>query len=199
MPPIVNNVTFTNPTLGQSGQRPDADDDGRAHDQATGTDFNNPRMMQWNVGVTRRMAQLGDRRSQLRRQPRRQPDSPDRHQLPAAGRGRRAAEHGGRRGQPGAPVSVVRRDHVPRNHGAVALSRPADRREDRGRQQRQRHAELHAEPQPDRRHQRSRRHRHPAEPGQSRCGLCGRAHRSPAHLQRQLHLRAAVLPFDAAA
>ena len=40
--------------------------------------------------------------------------------------------------------------------------------------------------------------RHPAEPGQPRCGLRRRAHRSPSHLQRQLHLRVAVLPRRAA-
>ena len=32
MPPIVNNVTFTNPTLANPASGPDADDDRRAHD-----------------------------------------------------------------------------------------------------------------------------------------------------------------------
>ena len=32
MPPIVNNVTFTNPTLANPAQRADADDDRRADD-----------------------------------------------------------------------------------------------------------------------------------------------------------------------
>ncbi|MSO62255.1 MAG: carboxypeptidase regulatory-like domain-containing protein [Acidobacteria bacterium] len=56
MPPIVNNVTFTNPTLGNpaSGQTPTTT--GVRSIIATATDFENPRTMQWNVGVTRRFA-----------------------------------------------------------------------------------------------------------------------------------------------
>ena len=38
---------------------------------ATATDFDNPRMMQWNVGVTRRLCATRVGRSELRRQPRR--------------------------------------------------------------------------------------------------------------------------------
>ncbi len=56
MPPIVNNVTFTNPSLGNpaSGQTPTTT--GVRTIIATATDFENPRTMQWNVGVTRRFA-----------------------------------------------------------------------------------------------------------------------------------------------
>ena len=56
MPPIVNNVTFTNPALGNpaSGQTPTTT--GLRTIQATSTDFDNPRTIQWNVGVTRRIA-----------------------------------------------------------------------------------------------------------------------------------------------
>jgi hypothetical protein len=55
MPPIVNNITFTNPTLANpaSGQTPTTT--GLRTIQATSTDFENPRTIQWNVGVTRRL------------------------------------------------------------------------------------------------------------------------------------------------
>jgi hypothetical protein len=56
MPPVVNNVTFTNPTLANpaSGQTPTTT--GVRSIQATGTDFENPRTIQWNLGVTRRLS-----------------------------------------------------------------------------------------------------------------------------------------------
>lgn len=55
MPPIVNNVTFTNPTLSNpaSGQTPTTT--GVRTIIGTATDFKNPRMMQWNFGVARRL------------------------------------------------------------------------------------------------------------------------------------------------
>jgi hypothetical protein len=55
MPPVVNNVTFSNPTLANpaSGQTPATT--GVRTIIATATDFENPRTMQWNVGVTRRL------------------------------------------------------------------------------------------------------------------------------------------------
>ena len=55
-PPVVNNVTFTNPTLSNpaSGQTPTTT--GVRALQATAPDFENPRMIQVNVGVTRRLA-----------------------------------------------------------------------------------------------------------------------------------------------
>lgn len=55
-PPIVNNVTFTNPTLSNpaSGQTPTTT--GVRTIIATATDFENPRTMQWNIGVTQRVA-----------------------------------------------------------------------------------------------------------------------------------------------
>jgi hypothetical protein len=55
MPPIVNNVTFSNPTLANpaSGQTPTTT--GVRTIQTTSTDFKNPRMTQWNAGVTRRL------------------------------------------------------------------------------------------------------------------------------------------------
>jgi hypothetical protein len=56
MPPIVNNVTFSNPTLQNpaTGQTPTTT--GVRTIIATATDFENPRTMQWNLGVTRRVA-----------------------------------------------------------------------------------------------------------------------------------------------
>ena len=56
MPPIVNNVTFSNPTLQNpaTGQTPTTT--GVRTIIATATDFDNPRTMQWNLGVTRRVA-----------------------------------------------------------------------------------------------------------------------------------------------
>ena len=56
MPPIVNNVTFTNATLSNpaSGQTPTTT--GVRTIIASGTDFKNPRTTQWNVGVTQRFA-----------------------------------------------------------------------------------------------------------------------------------------------
>ncbi len=53
-PPIVNNVTFTGATLANpaSGQTPTTT--GVRALQATATDFENPRTMQWNIGVTQR-------------------------------------------------------------------------------------------------------------------------------------------------
>ncbi len=56
MPPVVNNVTFTNATLSNpaSGQTPTTT--GVRTIIASGTDFKNPRTTQWNVGVTRRFA-----------------------------------------------------------------------------------------------------------------------------------------------
>lgn len=56
LPPVVNNVTFTNPTLSNpaSGQTPTTT--GVRTLIASATDFKNPRTMQWNVGVTRRLA-----------------------------------------------------------------------------------------------------------------------------------------------
>ena len=98
MPPIVNNVTFTNATLANPASGQTSTTTGVRTISATAPDFKNPRTMQWNVGVTRRFADWMIGRSQLRRQPRRQPDSADRHQLPGSGPGRRAAVHRSRRG-----------------------------------------------------------------------------------------------------
>ena len=54
MPPVVNNITFNNPSLQNpaSGQTPTTT--GVRTIIATATDFENPRTMQWNVGITRR-------------------------------------------------------------------------------------------------------------------------------------------------
>jgi hypothetical protein len=59
MPPIVNNVTFTNPRLTNpaAGQTPTTT--GLRTIQTTSLDFDNPRMMQWNVGTTRRLWSRG--------------------------------------------------------------------------------------------------------------------------------------------
>ena len=55
-PPIVNNVTFSNPSLSNPASGQTATTTGVRTIIATGTDFENPRTMQWNVGVTRRFA-----------------------------------------------------------------------------------------------------------------------------------------------
>ncbi len=54
-PPVVNNVTFTAPQLSNPavGQTPATT--GVRTIISTATDFDNPRMQQWNVGVTRRL------------------------------------------------------------------------------------------------------------------------------------------------
>lgn len=56
MPPIVNNVTFTNATLANpaSGQTPTTT--GVRTIIASATDFKNPRTTQWNAGLTQRFA-----------------------------------------------------------------------------------------------------------------------------------------------
>jgi hypothetical protein len=56
MPPIVNNVTFSNPTLQNPASGQTSTTTGVRTIIATATDFENPRTMQWNVGVTRRLA-----------------------------------------------------------------------------------------------------------------------------------------------
>jgi hypothetical protein len=54
MPPIVNNVTFTNATLSNPASGQTATTTGVRTIIASGTDFKNPRTTQWNVGVTQR-------------------------------------------------------------------------------------------------------------------------------------------------
>lgn len=56
MPPIVNNVTFLNPTLGNPAAGQTATTTGVRTIIATATNFENPRIQQWNAGVTRRFA-----------------------------------------------------------------------------------------------------------------------------------------------
>ena len=56
MPPIVNNITFTNATLANPASGQTATTTGVRTIIATSTDFENPRTMQWNVGVTQRFA-----------------------------------------------------------------------------------------------------------------------------------------------
>jgi hypothetical protein len=56
MPPIVNNITFTNPTLSNPASGQTATTTGVRTISATAPDFKNPRTTQWNVGVTRRFA-----------------------------------------------------------------------------------------------------------------------------------------------
>ena len=55
-PPIVNNVTFTNATLANPASGQTSTTTGVRALQATGTDFENPRTIQWNAGVTQRFA-----------------------------------------------------------------------------------------------------------------------------------------------
>jgi hypothetical protein len=58
-PPLVNNVTVTNPGLSNpaAGQTPTTS--GVRNVVATATDFENPRTMQWNVALTRRLWNRG--------------------------------------------------------------------------------------------------------------------------------------------
>jgi hypothetical protein len=56
MPPIVNNVTFTNPTLSNPASGQTSTTTGVRTIIASATDFKNPRTTQWNVGVTHRFA-----------------------------------------------------------------------------------------------------------------------------------------------
>ena len=56
MPPIVNNVTFTNPTLSNPASGQTSTTTGVRTIIGTATDFENPRTIQWSAGVTRRMA-----------------------------------------------------------------------------------------------------------------------------------------------
>ena len=58
-PPLVNNVTLTNPGLSNpaAGQTPTTS--GVRNIVATATDFENPRTMQWNVALTRRLWNQG--------------------------------------------------------------------------------------------------------------------------------------------
>lgn len=54
MPPVVNNVTFSNVTLANPASGQTATTTGVRTIIATATDFENPRTMQWNAGVTHR-------------------------------------------------------------------------------------------------------------------------------------------------
>jgi len=54
MPPIVNNVTFTGVSLANPASGQTSTTTGVRTIQATATDFDNPRTMQWNAGVTER-------------------------------------------------------------------------------------------------------------------------------------------------
>lgn len=54
MPPVVNNVTFSNVTLANPANGQTATTTGVRTIIATATDFENPRTMQWNAGVTQR-------------------------------------------------------------------------------------------------------------------------------------------------
>ncbi len=56
MPPIVNTVTFTNPTLANPASGQTTTTTGVRSIIASATDFKNPRTSQWNVGVTHRFA-----------------------------------------------------------------------------------------------------------------------------------------------
>ena len=56
MPPVVNNITFTNPTLSNPASGQTATTTGVRTISATAPDFKNPRTTQWNVGVTHRFA-----------------------------------------------------------------------------------------------------------------------------------------------
>ena len=55
MPPIVNNITFTNPMLTNPAASQTPTTTGVRTIIASATDFENPRTMQWNVGVTHRI------------------------------------------------------------------------------------------------------------------------------------------------
>jgi hypothetical protein len=55
MPPIVNNVTFTNPRLNNPASGQTSTTTGVRTIIGSATDFDNPRMMQWSLGVTRQL------------------------------------------------------------------------------------------------------------------------------------------------
>jgi hypothetical protein len=54
-PPFVNNVSLTGSSLSNPGAGVTAATSGVRTIQATGTDFENPRSMQWNIGMTRKL------------------------------------------------------------------------------------------------------------------------------------------------
>ena len=54
-PPFVNNVSLTGSSLSNPGAGVSAATSGVRTIQATGTDFENPRMQQWNIGMTRKV------------------------------------------------------------------------------------------------------------------------------------------------
>ena len=56
MPPVVNNITFTNPTLSNPASGQTSTTTGVRTISTTSPDFKNPRTVQWNAGVTRRFA-----------------------------------------------------------------------------------------------------------------------------------------------
>lgn len=55
MPPIVSNITLANPPLSNPAAGASSTTSGVRNLTASATDFDNPRMMQWNVGLTRRL------------------------------------------------------------------------------------------------------------------------------------------------
>ena len=167
MPPIVNNVIFTNPRLSNpaAGQTPTTT--GVRAINATPTDFDNPRMMQWSGGVTRRLwrqgllevSYVGSSGDNLIRPtdinyP--QPGAVVAYQQSVAGAV-----------NPVRPYRSLRGHHVSRDDGAIELPRPAHGVQIRGRAQWHGDGQLHAEPQSHRFDQRPRCHRHPAESARS--------------------------------
>ena len=56
MPPVVNNLTFSNATLSNPASGQTATTTGVRTIIASATDFKNPRTTQWNAGVTQRLA-----------------------------------------------------------------------------------------------------------------------------------------------
>ena len=188
MPPIVNNVVFNNPTLANpaAGQTPTTT--GVRAIIASGTDFKNPRTMQWNVGLTRRFATwmtaeasyVGSRGDNLIRPTDINYPDPVRvvqlqNTVPAAFNPVRPYQSYG---------AITFRETTARSRyhglltstrvdfgstGSVTLNYTLSRnRTDCD--------------------ERSRRRGHPAEPGKPRRRLRRRAHRSAPHLQRQLHV-----------
>lgn len=112
MPPIVNNVTFTNATLSNPASGQTASTTGVRTIIASATDFKNPRTTQWNVGVTQRFTDwmiaeasyVGSRGDNLIR--------PTDLNYPNPAAVVALNQNRGGRGESGATVPVIRGDHL---------------------------------------------------------------------------------------
>ncbi len=128
-PPIVSTVSLTGIRLSNPGAGVTTTTSGVQGDPGDRDGLREPAHDQWNLTMTKRLFANAVAEVGYVGIARRQPDSPDRHQLPAARPGGGAAERGGhgRGRQPGAAVPVVRRDHHARDDGDQPLPGDAHR------------------------------------------------------------------------